>query len=79
MGFQIASEDIDDVVNARPGGIERILKIVRSKIQKSLQRQRENPAAASPLKRKSKASPKSQRQVTNGVDSEQKSAQDRYG
>ena len=51
MGFQITKEDIDDVVNARPEGIERILRIVKMKIQRYLQRKRENPITYSPQRR----------------------------
>lgn len=44
MGFQLSSTDIENVVYARPEAIERVLKLIRVKLERFLQRVRENPS-----------------------------------
>jgi hypothetical protein len=35
MGFAIAKEDIDSAVNAERGAVERMLKLVRTKVRRN--------------------------------------------
>lgn len=66
MGFQLSSTDIDNVINAKPESIERILKLVRVKMEKYMQKLKENPEPYGSPKRIPGVSTKVQAQPSMG-------------
>eukprot|EP00297_Palpitomonas_bilix_P012312 CAMPEP_0113908654 /NCGR_PEP_ID=MMETSP0780_2-20120614/26308_1 /TAXON_ID=652834 /ORGANISM="Palpitomonas bilix" /LENGTH=315 /DNA_ID=CAMNT_0000904159 /DNA_START=194 /DNA_END=1138 /DNA_ORIENTATION=+ /assembly_acc=CAM_ASM_000599 len=56
MGFQVTKENVDEVINAVPGAVERILKLIKTKMEKYEQK-KSKESAKKPERRVPSAAP----------------------